>query len=306
MHRRPGYRTRSRNAVLLPILFLGIAPHSSLAQVQPPPEGPTQASALSPRELFRRTFARLVTYPIPPYALIVSLWRVRPTDNARHEFDVIWRYAIRYSDGSENASIVKTFKSLPKATLGKESVGLFATILVPPPQVNAPQAPDTGGLKTIAVVAATYGDYGMDLVGEDMIDGHVTEHIALRPLRNLPKYNLRDLWVDTKTFDLRRAKFVFFGRPDDPLRNGATIAVDFGPAQQYWIVQHSKWSTERDDFDLMTLRVVTPPTLPDWLFDQPAYDEHRKAGDLDPLDQILNPTPSPITSPRSAFIGLAG
>jgi hypothetical protein len=132
-----------------------------------------------------------------------------------------------------------------------------------------------------------------------MIDSHLTDHIHLTPLRDIPKYNLRDLWVDTKTFDLRRAKFVFFGRPDDPLRNQATIAVDFGPAQKYWIARHSKWSTPRNDFDLTTLRVVTPPTLPDWLFDQAAYDQHRKAGDLDPLDEILNPALSPIATPSA-------
>jgi hypothetical protein len=127
----------------------------------------------------------------------------------------------------------------------------------------------------------------------------VTDHIHLTPLRDLPKYNLRDLWVDTQTFDLRRARFVFVGRPDDPLRNGATLAVDFGPAQQYWIVRHSKWSTVRYDYDLTTLRVVAPSTLPDWLFDRSAYDQHRKAGDLDPLDELLNPTPSPVATPRA-------
>jgi len=210
---------------------------------------------------------------------------------------VIWRYAIRYSDGTENESILKTFKKLPKATVTKASIGVFATVLRPPPVFDVPQAPDDSGLKTIAVVAATNADYQMDLAGEDTIDGHVTEHIRLTPLRNLPKYNLRDLWVDTQTFDLRRARFVFFGRPDDPLRNGATIAADFGPAQQYWIVRRSKWSTVRYDYDLTTLRVVTPSTLPDWLFDQSAYDQHRKAGELDPLEEILNPTPSPIVTP---------
>ncbi len=288
-----------RNAGLPTILFLGIAVAASLAQTPKPFESQTRAPALSAHELFRRTFARLETYPIPPYAIDVSLWRVRTADNLHREFDFIWRYAIRYRDGTENESIVKTPKKLPEAKVVKASVGVFATVLRQPPVIDAPQAPDDSGLKTIAVVAATNADYQMDLAGEDTIDGHVTDHIHLTPLRELPKYNLRDLWVDRQTFDLRRARFVFFGRPDDTLRNGATIAVDFGPAQQYWIVRHSKWDTVRDDFDLTTLRVVTPSALPDWLFDQSAYDQHRKAGELDLLEEILNPLASPIVTPSA-------
>jgi hypothetical protein len=281
------------------MLFVGIAAGASLGQTPEAVDSATPAPALSAHELFRRTFIRLETYPIPPYILDVSLWKVRPAGNLDREFDQISRYAIRYSDGTENSSILKTFKKLPKATVAKASVGIFATVLRPAPLIDVPQALDDSGLKTIAVVAATNADYQMDLAGEDTIDGHVTEHIHLTPLRNLPKYNLRDLWVDTQTFDLRRARFVFFGRPDDPLRNGATIAADFGLAQQYWIVQHSKWSTVRYDYDLTTLRVVTPSTLPDWLFDQSAYDLHRKAGELDPLEEILNPAPSPIVTPSA-------
>lgn len=282
---------------MLTILFVGIADEASLAQTPEPVESPTPPPTPSAHKLFRRTFTRLETYPIPPYALDVSLWKVRPAGNLDREFDVIRRYAIRYSDGAENLSILKTFKKLPEATVAKASIGIFATVLRTPPVIDVPQAHEVSGLKTIAVVAATNADYQMDLAGEDTIDGHVTDHIHLTPLRKLPKYNLRDLWVDRQTFDLRRARFVFVGRPDDPLRNGATIAVDFGPAQQYWIVRHSKWSTVRYDYDLTTLRVVTPSTLPGWLFDQSAYDDHQKAGDLDPLDEILNPALSPIATP---------
>jgi hypothetical protein len=284
---------------LLTVLFLGIAAEDSLAQTPEPFESVIPASTLSAHELFSRTFVRLETYPIPPYALDVSLWRVRPVNNLHREFDVIWRYAIRYSDGTENLSILKTFKKLPEATVGKASIGVFATVLRPPPVIGLPKSPDDSGLKTIAVVASTNADYRMDLAGEDMIDGHVTGHIRLTPLRNIPKYNLRDLWVDTRTFDLRRARFVFVGRQDDSLRNGATITADFGPAQQYWIVRHSNWYTVRDEFDLTTLRVITPSTLPDWLFDQSAYDQHRKAGELDPLEDILNPTPPATFTPSA-------
>lgn len=286
------------NAALATVFFLAIAAEASLA-CTPSVESPSPAPTLSPRELFRRTFVRLETYSIPPYVLIESLWQVRPNSNLdNREFDVVWRYAVRDSDGAENASILKIARNLPTAYVGKKSIGLFATILRPPQPVEMPAPAEDSDLKTIAVVAATNSDYRMDLVGEETVDGHMTDHVRLTPLRNLPKYNLRDLWIDTQTFDLRRAAFVFLGRPDDPLRNGATITVDFGPAQQYWIVLRSTWFTARNIFKLTTIRVLIPTILPDWLFDQSAYDQHRKAGELDPLEELLNATSSPSPLPR--------
>jgi hypothetical protein len=268
---------------------------------------------LSPRELFQRTFARLATYPIPPYAIWLTSWHIRTyySDRAPSDHDALLRYAVRYSGGLENISIVRPSPTasasprpspspqpLPKAWVLGESIGLFATVLRPPVPAPAPSPSfDSSGLKTIAIVAATREDYRIDLVGSEMIEGHLTSHLRLTPIRDRPQYNLRDLWVDVQTFDLRKARFVFAQRPDDPMRNGATITVYFGAVLQYWIVTHSDWLLQRPHasqaFSLATLRVAFPPALPDWIFDQSAYDRRRKAGEPDLLGEILSASKPP-------------
>jgi hypothetical protein len=267
---------------------------------------------LTPRELFRKTFARLETYPLPPYAIWVTLWRVRTYDShgGWSDHEALLRYAVRYRDGTENASTLVTPSPapssspasspsptpLPKAWVLPESVGLFATVLRPPVPASTPSpSPDTSGLETIAIVAATREDYRIDLVGTEMVEGHLTEHLRLSPVRNRPQYNLRDLWVDAQTFDLRKARFIFAQRPDDPQRNGATITVYFGAVLQYWIVTHSAWFQpfRAQAFDLSSLRVAFPPALPDWIFDQSAYDLKRNSGEPDLLGEILQDSAPP-------------
>jgi hypothetical protein len=207
------------------------------------------------------------------------------------EYDALWRYAIRESDSLENAASPQTEEWLPRAGIGYyEYLGLFATILRPPTPIASASPDTTSGLKVIAVVEATREDYRIDLIDTEKIDGHLTDHLRLTPLGDSVRYNLRDLWVDTQSFDLRKARFIIEHHPGYPNWNGAAMTVDFGPALQYWIVMHSNWFASgpygSHMFDVTTLRVALPPALPDWLFDQSAYDRHQKAGEPDLLDRF--------------------
>jgi hypothetical protein len=60
-------------------------------------------------------------------------------------------------------------------------------------------APESTGLKTIAVVSAPQHDYAVTNAGPETIDGRQTEHLMLKPLRDPNRYRLRDLWVDPST-----------------------------------------------------------------------------------------------------------
>ena len=153
---------------------------------------------LPPRELFQRTFARLQTYPMPPYAIWLTSWHVRtfypgkaPTDH-----DALLPHADRYADGVENISTL------------------------PSPTASSAPGPSP------------------------------TPRTLANPGRRHPK-----------------ARFVFAQRPDDPVRNGATISVYFGPVLQYWIVTHSDWLLVRahsaQAFSVASVRVAFPPALPD-------------------------------------------
>jgi hypothetical protein len=259
---------------------------------------PTSAPIQSPRELFDRTFARLETYPIPPYVIYTTLWHMQSFSVGQPpEYDVIWRYAIREGDDLENAASPQAQEWLPQAGISRAYIGLFASILRPPSPVASASPDDMSGLKIIAVVAATRVDYRIDLIGTEKIDNHPTDHLRLTPLCDATKYNLRDLWVDAQTFDLRRARFIIAHYPSFPNFTGAPMTVDFGPALQYWIVMHESWTAGgprgTHSFDVTTQRVAFPPALPDWVFDQSAYDRHQRAGDRDLLGEILQASGPP-------------
>lgn len=286
-------------------LFIAIIAQAAAAQSPAPTVNsssaitPSPAATLSPRALFDRTFARLETYPIPPYVVYTTLWHMHAYSRTEPpEYDALWRYAIRESDSLENAASPQTEEWLPQAWIGngKGYLSLFGTILRPPTPIASASPDTTSGLKVIAVVAATE-DYRIDLVGTEKIDCYLTDHLRLTPLRDSVKYNLRDLWVDTQSFDLRKARLIIEHHPDHPNWNGAAMTVDFGPALQYWIVMHSNWFAGgpygSHIFDVTTLRVAFPPALPDWLYDQSAYDQRQKAGEPDLLDKILKASKPP-------------
>jgi hypothetical protein len=258
----------------------------------------TSTLELSPRELFARTFARLGAYAIPPYAIYTTRWHVRAYSPLEPpDYDVLWRYAIKTNDGLENAASPQAEEWLPPATITGEYLGLFATILrAPAPAVPTSPDPDSG-LKTIAVVAASRENYQIDFVAVENVNGNPTDHLRLTPLRDSSKYNLRDLWIDTQTFDLRKARIVVVRYPGRANWDGSSMTVYFGPALQYWIVMHEAWSASgphgSHSFDVTTLRVAFPPSLPNWIFDQAAYNQRQRAGAQDILEKILEAAKPP-------------
>lgn len=70
---------------------------------------------------------------------------------------------------------------------------------------RAEPAPESGGLKTIAIVVSPQHDYAVTNAGDEAIDGMTAEHLVLKPLHDPNKYRLRDLWVDPVTKLPRRA-----------------------------------------------------------------------------------------------------
>jgi len=73
-----------------------------------------------------------------------------------------------------------------------------------PQKVNA--LAQKSGLKTIAIVSTSARAYRISLVGVEP-DGNARDyHLSLQPVRDPLKYRLRDLWVDTQTYTLRRAR----------------------------------------------------------------------------------------------------
>ncbi|HTU81559.1 MAG TPA: hypothetical protein VMF61_05490 [Candidatus Acidoferrales bacterium] len=282
---------KHRTTLALLVALVATAPGRAAAQTAVPSPSATP----SPDEIFRQAFLRLESYPIPPFAVFTSVWKVMPTqaDAQGAAGSYPWRYALRSADGLENAAEPgRDDLQLPKAAVVPSYTGLFATILRPVEASPAPGVSVPSPLKVIAVVAATHVAYDITLAGIERVGGYACYHLRLRPLEEQRRYTLRDLWVDTQTADLRQASFIIEGRADHENWDGARETVTFAPALQYWIVAREQWAAGGPmgghTFDVQTERVAFPPELPDWIFDQHAYDAHRRAGEKDPLAEILD------------------
>ncbi len=102
----------------------------------------------------------------------------------------------------------------------------------PPP---APPNLAADPIQTIAVVRAVDRAYDISYLETVQLDAHAVYHLRLRPLRNPQQYPLRELWIDTTTYDVIRLTYAW------PY-NGTTanITYDFAPAgtQRLWTIVH--------------------------------------------------------------------
>jgi hypothetical protein len=81
----------------------------------------------------------------------------------------------------------------------------FGIALQAPHAEREAPAPESTGLKTIAVVSAPQHDYAVTSAGTANIGGVLTDHLTLRPLHDPNRYRLRELWIDPSTNLPRRA-----------------------------------------------------------------------------------------------------
>ncbi|MBV8636929.1 MAG: hypothetical protein JO322_02525 [Candidatus Eremiobacteraeota bacterium] len=240
-----------------------------------------------------RALARLHSYGTPPYVVYMTV------ENGEYH-----RIAFRGTDEMMNDVTLPTGSTLPNANIYRAFVGplsrsVHEAIATPTPSATAP-APALdleSTLKTIAVVSSRGHLYDVSVAGAETIEGHHVYHVALHPRRDPQQNALRDLWIDTDTYDVWRADYVT--EPDVQLVGGeADLTVDFTTVGNYRIA--SSWIAVYHAPDLHTpvyrqLRVVRmafPESLPDWLFDEPSYAKHLRDHEPDYLSDIFNKPPS--------------
>lgn len=260
----------------------------------------------TPQEIFDRTFTRLASYPLAPYAVEIATRHEvasSPEPDRGGVVDFAMRYTFRSADRTENfASYPTPTTALPPAFMVHAALGAFAWSMrrdtAPAAQrVGEPSLPDVPQpLKTIAhVVVYAPPNYTIDVTGIESVDGHPCYHLRLRPLSDPQRYNLRELWADTSTYDLWKARFDGSYRPLPMAPSSPTSFTPvFAPVGPYWIVSRQHWTwtdVQADvfiDINMEVNKIVFPAALPDYLFDQAEYDKHQNAHDPDPLDAILN------------------
>jgi hypothetical protein len=91
-------------------------------------------------------------------------------------------------------------------------------------------APESSGLKTIAIVSTPQHDYAVTSAGTEAIDGAQTDHLILKPLHDPNRYRLRELWIDPSTHLPRRAVVAknFTVAPEDTVPWRVDFAVANG------------------------------------------------------------------------------
>jgi hypothetical protein len=283
-----------------------------LAVTPTPVPPPTPAPSLDALKIFRNAVTRLSSYPDPPYIVWTDIWQTQTTRLSNGEVTLTKearRFAVRSSDGMEYGSDPPADKKLPPALILHVFVGPNAWSMHAPrpaPQAQStPQSsqpiPDLAGLKTIATVTAVAPPaYRSEAPQLETLEGHQVYHLRVTPTSDPARHNLRELWVDTTTFDLRKARFTgtyapFPGAPASP----SDVTVVFTAVGPYWLVIRQTWtyvslsSGARFKFDAMTTRFALPQTLPDWLFNESEYNKHQRAGEGDVLDPVLEGQAAP-------------
>ena len=263
---------------------------------------PSPAPSLAPAQtIVQRAYERMRSYGTPPYVVYLA-----------NENGDVTRIAFRASDEMMNQSEYNPKRSdLPPATVYRAFVGPLSITVheavdkaTPAPEASVtPPSPATAAtqqesslvsdLKTIAVVSANaHPIYTTKLDDVETINDHPDYKVALRPSSDPTRYTLRDLWIDTTTYDVRRADYI----TRDPNVPEATVylTVEFEPVGPYWIAAH--WIAiyhflgAQPPFyrELKLEKVRFPDTLPDWLFDQQGYGIHEAAGSPDPLAHLFD------------------
>jgi hypothetical protein len=271
---------------------------------------PFTQPTLSPASIYHKALLRLRSYPLPAYTVESTTWRITTyidgvrgdTSKAKH------RYAFRTSDRLENSSSGEESNGrLPQAWVTPSFFGPLAWSLQPAAsQAKSIQlAPDVSDLKVIASVTATVKpDYLISMIGYEEVENHRTYHLKLEPRVDGDRHNLRDLWVDTTTFDIWKGHYASrYSTTGFGYMSPTEVTSVFAPIGRYWIAMSSMWSYTpafgNVAYVYMTTldKIAFPSTLPEWLFDQDEYNRHEKARDVDVIDEILNPTsPSPLPS----------
>ena len=153
-----------------------------------------------------------------------------------------------------------------------------------PQEPNSPNMrPDLSDLKVIAnVISIAKPSYDIRLAGIDsLIGGGTAYHLTLRPLSDPRKHNLRELWVNTTNSDIMRAIIEGDYRPSyrDILQD-TFVLEDFGRIGNYWLMIHHVWtysapfSAVRYQYDVTSITMRFPATVPDWFFDTGAFLRH--------------------------------
>lgn len=142
-------------------------------------------------------------------------------------------------------------------------------------------APEPTGPAVIGRVVSVARDYDPTLVGTENLDGAPVYHLKLVPRFDPAHHPIRDLYVDTLTFDPRRIA-IEVRAAVGPVRSRPTVNVDFAPVDGNWLISHAAMDfvlrlaffTYGGSAEFRVSDVSFPAREPDWMFDAALLADH--------------------------------
>jgi hypothetical protein len=280
-------RTISKIIAALVLIALVAASYARLAEAQTP------APSLDALTIYARARATVAARTLPPYIEYTQYAAFIHHGKVQAERSLV---ILRMADGKANMTripdspadrvdtrpVVKDRPFVyPTTTFGLvkrrsgETPSIYESESTPPP------APETGGPAVIGRVSATARDYDPTLIGTEQIAGVAVYHLKLVPRFDPRRHPIRDLYVDTATFDPRRIAIEVWASAG-PVRSRPTVTVDFAPVDGTWLIAHATMEfvlrfaflNYGGSAEFRISDVHFPATEPDWMFDARASARH--------------------------------
>ena len=152
-------------------------------------------------------------------------------------------------------------------------------LAVPSPSATGKTPPPLMGIQN--VTASRY--YNVTLAGVEDYQGHSVYHLSLLPLPSVTEkdHPLKDLWVDTKSFQVWKAHADATGSMG-PLTGEIGGVAEFEPVNGYWLLSHvtgygkghALIISDSGQYEYYFSGYDFPNTLPDWYFDPDLFRHH--------------------------------
>jgi hypothetical protein len=108
--------------------------------------------------------------------------------------------------------------------------------LVPRVRSGTSESASGASIQTLAVAhAVTRYPYDVSLAGIETVAGHAAYHLRFAPRSDPEHYSVREVWVDSTSFDVRRViayKVQHVGLVSIPF----LLSVEYGESGPYWLV----------------------------------------------------------------------
>jgi hypothetical protein len=250
---------------------------------------PQPAATLSGDQILARAKAVFRAYPRPPFIAYTLVRRDRHNGEPDFENSYTLKLWCRTADRSALARKVwngKAYGGLENLTVmfdkavdpGPPTADMFEKRLfggVTGPAGAVTPAPDATALPEIGRVGARDGDYRVVRTARD---GELI-HLWLEPKSDPDRNRLDEMWVDARSYDLRRARVrdhLYLGLTGQSIQDEFDVRFVPGPVGLPLIASiHGQTPYGEFETDYTFQDVSFPDELPAWYFEPKQYGAHR-------------------------------